>query len=107
MKKKKKHLLEKSGYNYYFPRMIYLNHDTKKMFSVDFIASHALKEIQEKITENKIDNGQWVFYFNQELSEAAKTEILSDFQVEKLNFSDIPETNADFWTKADFNGKYR
>jgi hypothetical protein len=59
----KGYLLENSGYDYHFERMIYRNRATKRAFSIEFVEDHSLQEIQKLIDQSPASD--WVFHFNQ------------------------------------------
>ena len=59
----KKHILDEAGYAYDFERMIYLNRQAKKAFSVEFVEDQPEEELQRRIGENT-GGEKWQFYFN-------------------------------------------
>jgi hypothetical protein len=70
----KQQILDDAGFSYNFDRKIYLNRNTKKIFSVEFIEDKDEKTLEECI---RTDTGgeKWHFYFNEEPSEAVKRQI--------------------------------
>ena len=76
----KRQLFDDAGYAYVFDRMIYVNQDTRKVFSVEFIEDHDENELAARINDPAAQDGQWHFYFNSDPSESVKqqlSEILS------------------------------
>jgi hypothetical protein len=59
----KEELLKQAGYRYNFDRMVYINLDAKKLFSVAAIDDHSPEWLRDKIAEKS--NGDWQFYFNE------------------------------------------
>jgi len=70
----KSQILEDAGYAYSIDRTIYINRETKKVFSVKFIEDHNEEELKARISE-KTQGGEWQFYFNSPPSEAVKHEL--------------------------------
>jgi hypothetical protein len=70
----KTHLLDNAGYAYNFDRMMYINREAKKAFSIEFIDDHAEEEIRSKIQE-PTNEEDWHFYTNSDLSEGTKREL--------------------------------
>ena len=68
------HLLDDAGYSYNFDRMMYINREAKKAFSVEFIDDHPETEILSKIQE-PTEEEDWHFYTNSDLSEGTKREL--------------------------------
>jgi hypothetical protein len=71
----KKQILEDAGYAYSFDRMIYVNRNARKAFSVEFIEDHSEGELEARISEPGPPDGEWRFYFNSDPSEAVKREL--------------------------------
>jgi len=69
-------ILEDAGYAYNFDHIIYVNRNTKKAFSVQFVEDHDEEELKSRISENT-QAGEWRFYFNSSPSEAVKRELES------------------------------
>jgi hypothetical protein len=67
----KKQLLEDSGYAYSFDRLSYINRDTRKVFSIEFVHDHDPDQLKKFIDELTAP-GEWRFYFNSPPSEAVK-----------------------------------
>ncbi len=67
-------LLDTAGYSYNFDRMMYINREAKKAFSVEFIDDHPETEIRSKIQEPSPDE-DWSFYTNSDLSEGTRKEL--------------------------------
>ncbi len=70
----KRQILQNAGYSYSFDRMIYVNREAKKVFSVEFVEDHSEQELQKFFSENK-EGKEWRFYFNSPPSEAVKREL--------------------------------
>jgi hypothetical protein len=75
----KRRLLEDAGYAYNFDRMIYVNRQSKKVFSIEAIEDNDESWLK-KCIEEKNEGQQWRFYFNFPPSESVKQELL-----QKLN----------------------
>lgn len=71
----KKQLFENAGYTYVFDRMIYVNRNAKKVFSVEFIEEHNETELEARINDSGPQDGQWHFYFNSPPSESVKQQL--------------------------------
>jgi hypothetical protein len=71
----KKHILENAGYRYSFDRELYVNRDTKKAFSVEFVEDHSEREIVQHIHEDAPGRREWHFFFNEPPSDAVKREL--------------------------------
>lgn len=71
----KRQILEDAGYAYSFDRMIYVNRDARKAFSVEFVEDHSEGELEARINEPAPPAGEWRFYFNSDPSEAVKREL--------------------------------
>lgn len=69
----KSQILEEAGYSYNFDRMVYVNREARKVFSVEFIEDHQEDEIQRRLRQET--NGEWRFYFNAEPPAAVKLEL--------------------------------
>lgn len=73
----KKQLLEDAGYSYSFERLIYVNRDTRKVFSRQFIEDNSEGEIEVRIEEPGPPPGEWRFYFNSPPSASVRRELYS------------------------------
>ena len=71
---RKRELLAQAGYAYSFDREVYYNHETRKVFSLEFIEDHSADELEESIGENT-DGVNWRFYFNAAPSDSARQEL--------------------------------
>lgn len=71
----KRQLFDDAGYAYVFDRMIYVNRDTRKVFSVEFIQDHDENELATRINDPLAQDGQWHFYFNSGPSESVKQQL--------------------------------
>jgi hypothetical protein len=71
----KRQILEEAGYSYSFDRMIYVNRDARKAFSIEFVQDKPEAELEARINEPAPPAGEWRFYFNSEPSEAVKREL--------------------------------
>lgn len=67
-------MLIESGYTYDYYRMIYFNSSTKKVFSFEYIEDNPTS-IAEDI---KANTAGWKFYFNKDISEKAKQQLISE-----------------------------
>ena len=67
-------LLDKAGYAYNFDRMMFINRQAKKAFSIEFVDDHPETEIASKIQE-PTDEAEWCFYTNLPMSEGTKREL--------------------------------
>lgn len=72
----KKQILEDAGYAYSFDRSIYLNKNSRKVFSVEFIQDHGEAELESRINEPNPAADEWQFYFNSPPSDAVKRELI-------------------------------
>lgn len=71
---RKRELLKQAGYAYSFDREVYYNHETKKVFSLEFIEDRNVEELAGRIAE--INGGaDWRFYFNAAPSDTVKSEL--------------------------------
>jgi hypothetical protein len=67
-------VLDEAGYAYSFDRQVYINRETKKAFSVEFVEDHSEDQVRKYIREHT--NGmEWRFYFNSPPSEAVRHEL--------------------------------
>lgn len=73
---RQRELLQHAGYAYSFDREVYYNHETRKVFSLEFIEDHSADELEECIGENT-DGNNWRFYFNAAPSDSARHELES------------------------------
>lgn len=71
----KRQILEDAGYAYSFDRMIYINRDARKAFSVEFVDDNSEGELEARINDPAPPAGEWRFYFNSDPSEAVKREL--------------------------------
>jgi hypothetical protein len=55
-------LLREAGYRYNFDRMVWINRQTRKVFSVEAVADNPEEWLTHKIHERT--DGDWHFYFN-------------------------------------------
>jgi len=70
----KQHLLDIAGFSYNFDREIYVNRETRKVFSVEFVEDHDAKTLEECIREEIRENG-WHFYFNHVPSDPVRRDL--------------------------------
>jgi hypothetical protein len=70
----KQQILDDAGFSYNFDREIYVNHKTKKAFSVDFVEDHDEKTLGKCIREDTGATG-WRFYFNSGPSDPVKRDL--------------------------------
>jgi hypothetical protein len=71
----KQQILEDAGYFYSFDRMIYVNRDARKVFSIEYIQDHNESELKAKIEKPGSENGDWSFYFSKDPSDAVKRDL--------------------------------
>jgi hypothetical protein len=71
----KKRILEDAGYAYSFDRISYINRDTRKVFSIEFVEDHSEAELKARIDE-PTPGSEWRFYFNLAPTESVKRELL-------------------------------
>jgi hypothetical protein len=69
----KEELLENSGYQYHFERMIYFNRATRRAFSLEFVEDHSQQEIAELLHTSPTED--WVFFFNIPPSDRVKRDL--------------------------------
>lgn len=67
-------LLDKAGYAYNFDRMMFINRQAKKAFSIEFVDDYPETEIASKIQEPN-DEAEWRFYTSLPMSEGTKREL--------------------------------
>lgn len=70
----KVHILDNAGFAYNFDRMMYINRQAKKAFSLEFVEDHLESEIVSRIRTVNV-GGEWCFYTNQPLSEGVQREL--------------------------------
>jgi hypothetical protein len=70
----KSEILDKAGYVYSLDRMMYVNRETRKVFSEEFVDDHSDDELQSCIGESTEGQG-WRFYVNSPLSEGVQREL--------------------------------
>jgi hypothetical protein len=70
----KTHLLDTAGYKYNYDRMMYINREARKAFSVEFVDDSPEAEIDSKIKEPK-STDEWEFYTNLPMSPGTKKEL--------------------------------
>ena len=71
----KEHILKNARYAYNFDRQLYLNRETKKAFSVQFLQDHPEEEIERHIRQDTHEKEEWTFFFNDPPSEAVRREL--------------------------------
>lgn len=67
-------LLDSAGYAYNFDRMMYINRQVKKAFSIEFIDDNPESVIASSIHEPKSAD-EWHFYTNLPMSEGTEKEL--------------------------------
>jgi hypothetical protein len=70
---RKTSLLDSAGYAYNFDRMMYINRQAKKAFSIEFIEDNPESEIASRIQEPNSE--EWRFYTNLPMSEGTEKEL--------------------------------
>jgi len=71
----KQRILQDAVYSYSFDRMIYLNRDARKVFSVEFVDDHDEAELEALVNGPSSADREWRFYFNSIPSDAVKREL--------------------------------
>lgn len=72
---RKREILMQAGYVYSFDREVYYNHETKKVFSLEFIEDHSVEVLAGRIAE--VNGGAaWRFYFNAAPSDTVRRELV-------------------------------
>ena len=66
--------LSAAGYSYNFDRMMYINRQAKKAFSVEFVDDNPESVIASHIQESK-NGDDWRFYTNLPMSEGTEKEL--------------------------------
>ena len=69
----KQHMLESAGYFYNFYRVVFVNREAKKVFSVQFVEDHDEERLEQCIRQET--DGKWTFYFNAPPDESVKREL--------------------------------
>ena len=69
----KEEVLESSGYQYHFDRMIYFNRATRRAFSLEYVEDHSQEEILKVLHAPPTED--WVFYFNVPPSDRVKRDL--------------------------------
>lgn len=72
-------LLETAGFKYNFDRMMFINRQDKRAFSIEFVDDRPETEIELKIREPKSE-AEWQFYTNSPMSEGMKKELVKVLQ---------------------------
>jgi len=70
----KTHLLDSAGYAYNFDRMMYINRQAKKAFSIEFIDDNPKAVIASRIQEPNPEE-EWRFYTSLQMSEGTRKEL--------------------------------
>ena len=70
----KVHLLDTAGYAYNLDRMMFINRQAKKAFSVEFIDDHPESEIELRIQEPNVE-ADWRFYTDLPMSAGTRKEL--------------------------------
>jgi len=70
----KTQLLDSAGYAYNFDRMMYINRQARKAFSVEYVDDHQEAEIASRIQEPN-DEHDWRFYTSLPMSEGTRKEL--------------------------------
>jgi hypothetical protein len=71
----KDRILESAGFFYDFNKDIYLNRESKKVFSVEAITDNPVEWLRTRIMERN-DTEDWIFYFNQPPDPDVRQEII-------------------------------
>jgi hypothetical protein len=70
----KTHLLDDAGYAYNYERMMFINRQAKKAFSVEFIDDKPESEIETLIQKPNAE-ADWLFFTSLPMSEGTKKEL--------------------------------
>jgi len=70
----KTQILDAAGYRYNYDRMMYINRQAKKAFSVEYIDDNPESEISSRIHEPN-DAADWHFYTSLPMSEGTRKEL--------------------------------
>jgi len=70
----KTQLLDSAGYVYNFDRMMYINRQAKKAFSIEFIDDNPESVIASRIREPNSER-DWRIYTNLQMSEGTRKEL--------------------------------
>ncbi len=70
----KTQLLDSAGYAYNFDRMMYINRQAKKAFSIEYIDDEPVSKIESKIQEPN-PKRDWLFYTNLQMSPGTEKEL--------------------------------
>jgi len=70
----KRDIMKNAKYQFNYDRALYVNRDTKKAFSLEFLDDTPEEEIRRRIEEST-DGGKWTFYFNSVPTEGVKREL--------------------------------
>lgn len=73
----KEPILRACGYVYNFDRMVYLNREAKKAFSVDWLEDHSEDELRDALRERNT-NGDWQLYLNARPSQSVIDTFLAE-----------------------------
>ena len=76
---KKSEILFAANYRYIFDRDLYVNAETKKAFSLEFVDDHTPEEILRGI-EEPTDRTLWTFYFNARPSDGVRSRLEQDLE---------------------------
>jgi hypothetical protein len=71
----KKDILWEANYRYNFDRDLFVNHASKKAFSLEFVDDTSEEELRRRIAEQS--GTGWTFYFNSGPTEGVKRELES------------------------------
>jgi len=70
----KTHLLDGAGYAYNFERMMFINRQAKKAFSVEFVDDQPESKIKSLIQKPNVE-ADWLFFTSLPMSEGTKKEL--------------------------------
>lgn len=78
-KMKKSDILSRANYRYNFDRDLWVNPETKKAFSLEFVDDHTPEEVLRGIEEST-NHDAWTFYFNIRPSDGVRRLLEQDLE---------------------------
>jgi hypothetical protein len=70
----KAEIIDRAGYAYNFDRMMYINRQAKKAFSIEFVDDHREEDLVSKIQEPNQD-ADWRIYTSLPMSDGTEREL--------------------------------
>lgn len=77
MSRPKEPILRSRGYAYNFDRMVYLNREAKKAFSVEWIEDHSEEELRQALDEQNASD-DWQLYLSARPSQSVIDKFLAE-----------------------------